>query len=225
MPTKVVLRRVLPLATAAWLLIPSAAPAARSCGRAGGVAVQESPSREVVILRDQNSETRDLYLACWIPSGVTRRLATVKLDSHGRPTSTVGGFNFRGGWVCWAQVSNESSGLATMRSRNVRSGKAGPVVATTADAPAGPRNGPVVQLDGPASRLVALAPNGRFAWVVTGGVKAPDGRPVDAVYVAAGHGDSRRVDYGSLGSIDAMGAVGYMAVWRRDGRRHSVSLR
>jgi hypothetical protein len=178
-----------------------------------------------VILRDQNSDARDLYSACWAPSGVIRRLATVKLDARGRPTGVIGGFNFRGGWVCWGQVSNGTSGRATMKSRNVRSGKAGPVVATTADALAGPTDGPVVQLDGPASRLVAIAPNGRFAWAVTGGVKAPDGRPVDAVYVASRQGGSRRVDYGPLGSINAMGAMGYMAIWRRDGRRHAISLR
>lgn len=218
-------RACLPLALAllAWPSFGQAAGREAGCQRAVGERVLFSPSGDIVVFRNDNFDYKELWLACWRPTGEVRRIATVAVGEDGRPTRSVDGFNFRGGWVVWAEISTESSGAALMRSANIRTGAPGTVVKSTVSAAAGRTDGPVQDTEPPASRLVAVAYSGRFAWVVT--ARSPEGRLVDAVYVADGEGGSVRADAGKPGSIRRFGSSGNRAVWTRAGRQRSVSLR
>lgn len=219
-------RTCLTLASAllAWPSFGQAAGREGGCQRVAGERVAFSPSGDIEVFRNANFDNKEFWLACWRPTGAVRRIATVPVGEDGRPTRSVDGFNFRGGWVVWAEISSDPSGAASMRSANVRTGAPGTVVNSTMNAAAGRTDGPVQSTEPPASRLVAVAYSGRFAWVVVT-ARTPDGRLVDAVYVADGEGGSVRADAGRPGSIRRFGSRGNRAVWTRAGRQRSISLK
>lgn len=194
------------------------------CERGGATALQTSPSRTIVLLRNDNYESKDVYLACWRRSGRLRRLGTVRLDGQGKPRSVIGGYAFNGSWVVWGQVATQDGGRDLMRSLNVRTGRHGPVVSVPADARITPTGGPVAVLDESFRNVVAVTASGNYAWLLSGAAMTPEGRYVDAIYVPDGQGSDRLVDRGRVSSVRRFLVRGERLYWKRGGRLHSIRL-
>lgn len=211
------------LATSCLLLALAAAPApaASGCDRFEDV-IQTSPSKRTVVVRNSNYNNKDVYLACWRPTGRTRVLGEERLDSRGRATSFLGGFNFRGAWISWGQDSFASEGTDSMRSLNLRTGASGPAVDVPSESLAGPVNGPIYSLEWPFSNLVAITYSGRYAWVAKG--RAPDGKEIDAVYATVGRGGSLRLDRAPIGAVRRIWIDDGTVFWRRGGTTRSAPL-
>lgn len=206
------------------LLALAAAPASAAprCDRFEDV-LQTSPSQRTVVVRNSNYNNKDVYVACWRPTGRTRVLGEVRLDSRGNATSILGGFNFRGAWIGWGQDSHEADGTDSIRSLNLRSGASGPAVDVPSESVAGQFDGPIYSLEWPFSNLVAMTYSGRYAWVAKGKA-SPDGRWIDAVYAADGEGGSRRLGTAPLGAVRRIWIQNRTVFWRRGGTTRSAPL-
>jgi hypothetical protein len=219
-----VVRLGLPLAL--WLAGPAAGAAfashPRGCGRLAGETVYVS--KTAVVRRDSNYEDKDVWRACWKPTGRVRRLAVVGLDERGQSTSFLGGFVQHGAWLGWARYPTATSGGATLRTMNLRAGRRGQRVngayAGNGDPGLPAIDGPLPNVDPP---YYVVAANGNLAWLVQGRDGA--GRPASAIYVADESGGSRRIALARGGSsIQRLGTRGTTLVWRSGGRRHEYSL-
>lgn len=192
------------------LLMPAAA-SAKSCSVPGADRVWLSG--DIVVLRNANYVDRDVYFACWQPSGKVRRIGVARTGSSS--ASTLSGFVARGSWLAWGVAGR---GAATqLRSFNVRSG-AGGLVVRRASVALADRDGPLPVLDPP---HYAVAGNGGLGWVVTATV---GDRSLDAIYVCDGRGGSSRVDQAPAGTLDRLRAGRNTLRWRHGGRPRSVKL-
>jgi hypothetical protein len=201
-------------------VLATAAGAASDCDPRGGEEVQRSPSGKIAIVRNSNYEGHDLYMACWRPTGKLQPMSSDWLFAGRAAPTAIGGFNFRGPWVTWAQTSVDGTETDSMRSLNVRTGRLGPRVAADPDARAAEDHGPIQHTDGALSRMVAISRSGMYAWVVRG-ARTPEGKAVDALYVPR-DGSALRVDVGEVGSIQRLFFRGKYLVWIRDGKVRSV---
>lgn len=203
------------------VVVATQASAASRCDRFEDV-IRTSPSKRTVVVRNSNRNDKIVYVACWTPTGKTRVLGEERLDSRGRATSFLGGFNFHGAWISWGQDSYEPGGTDLMRSLNLRTGASGPEVDVPSESPAGPVNGPIQSLEWPFSGLVALTYTGRYAWRAYG--RTPDGKAIDAIYSADGQGGSRRLGTAPPGAIRRVWIKNGTVFWRRGGRTRSALL-
>lgn len=201
------------------------------CALLGASAVEAKPPRcdrnggdktlsagKVVVLVNRNFEDKDVWSACWRPTGALHRIATVHLDSHGRPSAVIDGFRANGAWLAWGQVAASASKSETLSSRNVRTGKVGHVVRGRQAGPISPTNGPLPNLDPP---FYVLATNGNFGWIAKG--RTEDGQDRDAVYVPDGEG-SRQVDVGPNGSITKLRVEHRRLRWENAGETRFAQL-
>lgn len=197
------------------------ASAASDCNLKGGEVVQRSPSGKIAVVRNSNYEGHDLYMACWRPTGKLQPMSSDWLFAGRAAPTAIGGFNFRGPWVTWAQTSVDGTETDSMSSLNVRTGRQGLSVVADPDARAAEDHGPVQHTGGAPSRMVAISRSGMYAWVVRG-ARTPEGKAVDALYVPR-DGSALRVDVGEVGSIQRLFFRGEQLVWIRDGEIHAVT--
>jgi hypothetical protein len=202
--------------------VATPAGAAPGCERRGLEEVQRSPSGKIAIVHDGNYEGHELYMACWRPTRKLQPMVSDWLFLGRQRVTAVGGLNFRGPWVTWAQASVDGTETDWMYSLNVRTGERGPMVAADPHARAAEDRGPIQHTDGALSRKVAISRSGMYAWLVRG-VRTPGGRRVDALY-APHDGFAQRLDVGGVGSIDRLFFRGDDLVWVRDGQVRRVAL-
>ncbi|MFL5843304.1 MAG: hypothetical protein ACJ762_01340 [Solirubrobacteraceae bacterium] len=199
------------------VLAPASSAAGSHCRGTADDAFYETAT--AVVEHDTNYEDRDVWRACWKPTGRVERLAVVRLDRTGLATQTMWGFSQHGGWLAWGRYGTQDPARSALRSVNLRTGKMGQRVRGAFEGNGAARlpatGGPLPVLDPP---YYALAANGNFGWLV-------QGRHASAVYVPDGAGGSRRISIrAGSSSIRRLGTRGTQLVWTAGGREHVYSL-